>query len=395
MRCTLALTTLVRNGAALLFGLIVGGAAPLYSSAADQPPPSISITSRVNEGDVVHVKGTIEGTGLKWAGIYQGDRCIKAFKMAPALGPEKIELDLAIGNPTPDTIIRVTDAEGRSAEAPIADLPATAGVSAPAALNPPAGSFTPTNSGPANSVVEIPSHGPPMPSPSKRHTLGARLADVRIEVMSITEIVGTPPTFEVKGRIEGTGVTHAGIYVDGRLVEPLPVSAAAGVNEFDQNLQLEGGSATIRAYGVGNQFVENALDLSSPSSTAQDVGPGEAIAALPPPSAPGIGVEITSVQPTGANLYTVSGVITGRGIESAGLYQNGALAQEISVGGMGGMTINGAGLGDLLGSIIPSRTKTINFNVRYNPASGPASIRAYAKSGEYTEQPLMLNGLRE
>jgi len=404
---------------AILGGLLIAtwaARAAWAQAAAAGPPPTITITSRVAEGGVAHVKGVIEGADLKSAGIYEEGRCVKTFTMKPTVGPEKITLDLAIGNATPDTIIRVVDAEGRSAEAPLLDvagsgaalnsLPvADAGLDASevsgAAPSPPDMSIGPPSPpdmsiGPppppdtSGAVAEIPSHGPPLPSPSKRHTLGARLAEVRIEVLSVVEMEGTPPNFEIKGRIEGPGVTHAGIYVNGRLVAALPVSAGSSVNEFDQSFRLEGGSATIRAYGMGNQFVESPLDLTRPPGSAAQTAEAADGVGAPPAIAPGIAVEITSVQPAGANLYTASGEISGRGIESAGLYQNGALAQEINLGGMGGMTVNGERLGDLLGGIIPSRSKTINFKVRYNPASGPASIRAYAKDGRYTEQPLMV-----
>jgi hypothetical protein len=367
--------------------------------AADlPPPPSVTITSRTNEGNVVHLKGVLEGTSLKSGGIYENGRCVKAFTLAPTVGRERVELDLAIGDPPPDTEIHVVDSDGRTASAPVLDTDEAAAFTAPAVaaggLAPPA---IPESSAPVggNDVAEIPTHGPPLPSPSKRHTIGGRLADVHINIFSITETSPAPPTYRISGQIEGTGVAHAGIYVDGRLVEPLPVKVGVSSASFDQTFVMNGHAASIRAYGLGSQFVENSLDLSSDlptQMTAEEAAPAAPMMLAPPPSVPGIGVEITSVQPIGAKQYQVNGMISGRELASAGLYQNGVLAQDIALGG-GGITINGSGLSDLLGGIIPSRAKSVNFTVRYNPAQGPAAIRAYARNGQYTEQPIFMRGL--
>ncbi len=287
-------------------------------------------------------------------------------------------------------VIRVTDIDGRSAEAPVLDLGSgSAAASAPPLPAEEAAPLSDSNNG----VTEIPTHGPPRPSPSKRHTIGARLAEVHIEVLSISETNSTPLTYEISGQIQGAGVTHAGIYVDGRLTRQIPVTPGVTSVNFDQSFVMNGDTASIRAYGLGSQFVENSLDLSNQTASEENPTPLAPMMIAPPPSAPGIGVEITSLQALGARLYSVSGVISGHDLASAGLYQNGALAQEIAVGG-NGITINGSGLGDLLGGIIPSRAKSINFNIRYNPAIGPASIRAYAKNGAYTEQPIFMRGMR-
>ncbi len=359
-------------------------------AAALPPPPSVTITSRAVKSNIVHLKGALEGTALKSAGIYEDDHCVKAFKLAPTIGKERVELDLAIGDPPPDMVIRVTDSDGRSAEAPVLETRnASAAASAPTLPAEAAAPFSNSD----NAVAEIPTHGPPRPSPSKRHTIGARLAEVHIEVLSISETNSTPPTYEISGQIQGAGITHAGIYVDGRLATQIPVKLGVTSINFDQSFVMNGDSASIRAYGLGSQFVENSLDLSDQTASEENPAPLAPMMIAPPSSTPGIGVEITSLQVLGAKLYAVSGVISGHDLASAGLYQNGALAQEIAVGG-NGITINSSGLGDLLGGIIPSRAKSINFNVRYNPAIGPASIRAYAKNGAYTEQPIFMRGMR-
>lgn len=345
----------------------------------------------------MHLKGALEGTSLKSGGIYENGRCVKAFELAHTIGRERVELDLAIGNPPPDTEIRVTDSNGRVAAARVLDSTGAAvavpPIAAEASALPPLSEPPAPSSDSSNGVAEIPTHGPPLPSPSKRHTLGGRLADVHINVFSITETSPTPPTYRISGQIEGTGVAHAGIYVDGRLIAPLPIKVGVSSAGFDRTFVMNGQSASIRAYSVGNQFVENSLDLSTQMASEEAAPPPAPMMLEPPPSAPGIGVEITSVQELGAQRYMVSGVISGRDLASAGLYQNGVLAQDIALGGSG-VTINGSSLGDLLGGIIPSRAKSVNFKIRYNPAQGPAAIRAYARNGQYTEQPIFMRGLR-
>jgi hypothetical protein len=55
-------------------------------------------------------------------------------------------------------------------------------------------------------------------------------------------------------------VRHAGVYVNGRLVKPIQVSAG-GYSAFDLTFPMPAGSdARIRAYGNGNNFVEASID---------------------------------------------------------------------------------------------------------------------------------------
>jgi hypothetical protein len=397
-------------------------------SAAEAPPPAVDappmtppnpptagpvvkIESRTVTGDVVRIKGYIEGTGLKSAGIYQDGQPLKTFDVGNIPGEQKVDLDLGIGGPPPDAVIRVTDANGRSAEAPVV-APGSAPRGGALASNEsteggvdvyrdsPPRDFGSSVGDSGGAVEEIPSHATTSPSPSHRHTLGGQLANVQINVLGLTETTASPPTFEITGQIDGPGVTHAGIYVDGRLIKPLPVETGGDLMNFDERVVLSGNEATIRAYGVGNHFVENSLDLTSSVASAQPLGANPplppnamAYAYAPHPSAPGIGVLITSVHPAGGNLYAVAGTISGTNIASAGLYQNGVLAQPIQIGSALGGTISGGGLGSLLGSILPGSSKSVNFNVRVNPSAGSASIRAYNQMGQYTEQPIMSVGM--
>jgi hypothetical protein len=390
---------------------------PLASAPPMTPPnppavgPVVKIESRTVTGDVVRIKGYIEGSGLKSAGIYQDGQPLKTFDVGNVLGEKKIDLDLGIGSPPLDAVIRVTDANGRSAEAPVVAPGASAHGGALTSNETTEGGVGVLRDSPSRdsgssggdsggAVEEIPSHSTTSPSPSHRHTLGGHLANVQINVLGLTETTTTPPTFEITGQIDGPGVTHAGIYVDGRLIKPLPVETGGDFMNFDERVVLNGDQATIRAYGAGNHFVENSVDLTNSVASAQPMGPtpplppnAMAYAYAPHPSAPGIGVLITSVHPAGGNLYAVGGTISGTNIASAGLYQNGVLAQPIQIGGALGGTISGGGLGSLLGSILPGSSKSVNFNVRVNPGAGSASIRAYNQMGQYTEQPIMTVGM--
>jgi hypothetical protein len=371
--------------------------------------PVVKIESRTTSGDVVRIKGYIEGTALKSAGIYQDGQSLKTFQVSAIPGEQKIDLDIGIASPPPGAMLRVVDANGRFAEAPV-----TAGVPPLASNgsgeggaevfrdNPSRGGAA-TGADDQGTVADIPSHGAPGPaapsgpSPSRRHTLGGRLANVAITVLGVTQTASTPPTYEVVGQIDGQGVTRAGIYVDGRMVKTLAVEDGDDLTNFDERFVMNGNAATIRAYGAGNQFVENAVDLANGLASAQPLPPPGPFAYAVRPSAPGIGVLITSLNPGPGNIYTVAGTVSGPNIASAGLYQNGVLAQAIKVSGGIGGTLGGAlggsgGLGSMLGNLIPGTSQTVNFNLRFNPSAGYASIRAYDRTGNYTEQPIMAGG---
>lgn len=368
--------------------------APDALSASDRSaPPKVEIDSREVSNGVLHVKGYIDGTDLKSAGIYESGRLLQNFKVSGVVGEQKVDLDLGIAHPSPQTIISVTDAQGRSAQAPVMDTTASAGETA---------SAMPSETSPAPGVLgrspeegvdvmrgagaaggshanteEIPSHGAVTPSPSKRHTIGGKLGNVQINVLAVTQTRSVPPTYHVIGQISGQGVTRAGIYVDGRLAARIPVEDA-NYTSFDQTFEMNGGAATIRAFGVGDQFVESNIDLSDNDMASLSTMPSAPMA----PAATGLAVQITSVRQVGANLYVVSGVISGSGLSSAGLYQNGVLAQNVNLG-----------IGGLIGSLIPGTNRSATFNVRFNPAMGPATIRAFDTNGNYTEQPVMIAGV--
>jgi hypothetical protein len=204
--------------------------------------------------------------------------------------------------------------------------------------------------------------------------------------MGVTQTATAPPTYEVVGIINGRGVTRAGIYVDGRLVKTVPVEDGGDFTNFDQRFAMSSGTATVRAYGAGGQFVESRIDLSDGLASVQPLPPGSSAYATRP-SAPGVGVLITSVRPLAGNLYQVTGTISGN-IASAGLYQNGVLAQPINAGGLTGMISGAGGLGSMLSGLLPGSSQSTSFNLRFNPGLGYATIRAYDRVGNVTEQPV-------
>jgi hypothetical protein len=390
-------------------------AAALPPASSTESGPVVKIASRTFDGQVVHIKGYIEGKGLKSAGIYTNGQPLRTFAVDQVPGRQKIDLDIGVASPPPDAVLRVTDASGRSAEAPVLEtmaalpaLPSTAAVTGASheggadvyPENPAGAGASPDTTGASDEdespSTDIPSHGTPtgpvLPSPSRRHTLGGQLANVQINVLGVTQTATSPTTYEVVGQIDGRGVTRAGVYVDGRLMTTIPIVDGENFTNFDQRFVMSGSAATIRAYGAGSQFVESSIDLTGQVASAQPLPGGPMIYATRP-SAPGIGVLIGSLRPAGGNLYNVSGTISGANIASAGLYQNGVLAQPIQLGGLGGIITGGGGLGSMLGSLIPGTSRSVNFNLRFNPSAGYASIRAYDRTGNYTEQPVMAGGV--
>ena len=385
---------------------------PAPSASPEESGPVVKIASRTINGEFVHIKGYIEGKGLISAGIYASGQPLRTFAVDKVSGRQKIDLDIGVASPPPDAVLRVTEASGRSAEAPVlegmATLPnAAAGMGAsneggvgPYGENPARAGESPDSAGASDEdespSTDIPSHGTPTSparsSPSRRHTLGGQLANVQINVLGVTQTATSPTTYQVVGQIDGRGVTRAGVYVDGRLVTTIPIVDGEDFSHFDQRFVMSGSTATIRAYGAGSQFVESSIDLTGQVASAQPL-PGGPMVYATRPSAPGIGVLISSLRPAGGKLYNVSGTISGANIASAGLYQNGVLAQPIQLGGLGGIIIGGGGLGSMLGSLIPGTSQSVNFNLRFNPSAGYASIRAYDRTGNYTEQPVMAGGV--
>lgn len=351
----------------------------LGPSGLASAPPKITITHRgVSRGGIFRIKGWFAGTALKSAGIYDGNRLRKSFKVNDVVGQQRVNFDIQLAGVSPDTVMRIRDAEGRSAEARIASAAEAAalrsganereesGVRVDRYPRPPARSS-------GSNTAEIPSHEAyARPRGSAPSSGSPGLANVQINILGVVPSRTVPGSYEVVGQIAGRGVRRAGIYIDGRLVKPIPVSSGANFSSFDETFAMRGGEATIRVYGAGNRYVESSIDV-----TAGGVG------ALPPMAAANpneLSVRITGVQPVSSNLYVVNGMIAGRNIASAGLYQNGILVQALSVGG------------GLLGAFIPDAYHSVNFTARFNPLRGPAVIRVFDRAGASVDQPVIVAG---
>ncbi len=260
--------------------------------------PKIAIDSRVFKAGTVRVKGYLEGTGLKSAGIYDGETKSRDIDVASVPGEQRLNFEFSIEQPSPAQSIRVTDSYGREARAMVA--PDMAGIGAMrgneelievdpgAAASPgdagPLAESPLASAGPAvrNNTAEIARPGDAL-SPSQRHidaasSLGA-LTNVRINVVDAEAVMSAPGMVEVAGQIAGRGVRRAGVYVDGRLARPIAISAA-GISIFNLTFPMPSGSvATIRAYGNGNDFVEVSVD-------AAGAVPGMTVYSNPPTYAP-------------------------------------------------------------------------------------------------------------
>ncbi len=362
-----------------------GSAGSATASGAATRGPNVTINYRRLNRGIFHVKGWFEGTALKSAGIFDGSHLRRSLNVEKVAGEQRVNFDMELAGVTPETAIRVYDADGRSAEAavaPEAEAPAAAEAAAGNRLEAPApavggsastGIETERSSSHAadssgTNTAEIPSHGG-MFSPAPRRGRPSGLADVQINILSAAPSFSVPNSYEVVGQISGRGIRRAGIYIDGRLLKPIAISDGTSFSSFDETFPMNGTKATIRAYGAGNQFVESSIDISAN-------GPPPVVAAYPGQ----LSVQITSVRPVATNLYVVAGVISGSNLASAGLYQNGMLRQALSV------------QSGFLSSLLPGSYRSVNFTAQFNPLLGPGVVRAYDGTGASAEQPITVAG---
>ncbi len=246
----------------------VAGAAPTgLAEPAGAPPsgaPRVVINSRSRRGGELRVKGFFEGNDISSAGIYDGAQRLEAIHVDRITGLQRVNFDLKLSGVRPGMTLRIITGNGDTSEAPLesGSRMASSGVevtrgdrmtSAPESGGPEGG-----ESGSGN-TAEIPSYS----SRSRPHNRlgGGTLTGVRINVISVNQSI--PGQYEVTGQISGPGVRRAGIYVNGRLVSPISITNGAGINNFDTTFQMMGGGATIRAYGLGGNFVETAVNLGT------------------------------------------------------------------------------------------------------------------------------------
>jgi len=252
--------------------------------------PKVKIESLgVDADQITHVKGFLEGHDLKSAGVYSGEREIRAFDLGPPTRSLRIDFDLKLAELEPGTVIRVYDKSGRSAQAqitPSVSAAPTGGVESAEPAEPPdvivsrgtegaAPAEEPSEASGSN-TAEIPSTGPP--SPSKRHIrshLGG-LADVQIQIDNTVLVDPTLREYQIVGRIAGNRVDRAAIFVDGRLAQELALAApdSFGRRAFNQTFVMNGVQATIRVYAGGDQYVENSIRTPGPVVPGPIVIPG-------------------------------------------------------------------------------------------------------------------------
>ena len=89
--------------------------------------PKIEIASRVFQAGKVRVKGFLEGTDLKSAGIFDGDTKTRDIDVASTPGEQRVNFDFSIEQPSPTQSIRVADVYGREAQAMVTPDPAAIG----------------------------------------------------------------------------------------------------------------------------------------------------------------------------------------------------------------------------------------------------------------------------
>lgn len=270
-------------------GAIAPAASPPAASAVDSSAgPTIQIESRTVEGDVTHLKGHFEGSALSSAGIYEGAQRVKPIDVDHVSGRQKVQFELSLRDADIATNLRVIDQAGRTATASVFADDSTAlaskGTESGVEVDRGAGATSGSN------TAEIPSYRASAPpslgtgglsesAPGMDEGLGAGslggglgggglggglsapIGSIQINIQAVNAINPLSHVYQVIGQIIGHGATRAGIYVDGRLVKRLPVSRGANLSSFNTTFMLNGGTATIRVFSGGNQYVESSISM--------------------------------------------------------------------------------------------------------------------------------------
>ena len=212
--------------------------------------------------------------------------------MDHVVGRQKVDFQLSIRDADIATNLRVIDQAGRSATASVFGEDSTAlastGRESGVEVDRGAGSTS------GNNTAEIPSESAPdaadagssgldesAPSADEGGIgsgsigglgggLGAPMGNIQINIESINPVNPLSHLYQVVGQIIGKGVRRAGIYVDGRLVKRLPVSHGS-LSNFSTTFRMSGGTATIRAFGAGNQYVESSIAMPPAVASAPPI----------------------------------------------------------------------------------------------------------------------------
>jgi hypothetical protein len=413
--------------AAVAAASAVSGPSAAPPAGGESRGPEVRVESAQMAGaDVLRIKGYMSGHGIRSAGIYQGDTRVAKLDVKRVPGDQVIRFDLQIHGSAQGEVLRVYDSAGRIAQAPIAGEAEAAGPvveSGPSiAAPPPAPSLdsdenvaigggddlgaesNPSSNPPQASTSEentkeITAATPPPSGPKRRmrsHVRARGPNDVRIRIDDVTAVDPGMRQYMVRGQIAGSDLERAGIYVDGRLAQEIALNSGAGLcaSDFAQSFTAVGSEATIRVYRTRRDYSETSINLTTANTSAPSTGPLVINSAIGGAfggdlNSDQLAVQITSVQAATPSLYVVSGNISGHNIASAGIYQNGALAQPLNLNGGGGI---GGGIGGLISGLIPGMSRQISFVGRFNPAQGFATVRAYDRSGMMAEQPIMAGG---
>jgi hypothetical protein len=259
-------------------------APPPEEISALGPAPQAIITYRVWEDGGVRVKGYFEGQDLRSAGIYDGDTLLAPVNLSDMSGHDRVDFNFGLDHVSPTEVVRVTDSLGRTAQAVVAPEASVAasppgstdekmielGTSAIGSSEPETPAMVASR---GTNTIEIPSKSPSRRHLHSRDNSGANLSpptDVQINVLGVTPSQNN--SYQVVGQISGEGIKRAGIYVDGRLVTPIPV-AGGQYASFNVSFTMLGKSAAIRVYGNGNNYVESELDLSSAAGGVYGLNP--------------------------------------------------------------------------------------------------------------------------
>jgi len=367
------------------------------AAAGSKPPdessdvPKVRIDSYSVSGHAVRVKGLFEGVALKSAGIYAGDQLVRDLNVDKLPGRQQVNFDIELADVQPGMVLRVYDGAGLSAEASIASrlgIQGTGGAKE-VELGPP--SDAPVSIGdegpsvevdsPSGNVAEIPS------SPSQRHVARraphTQLGDLQVSIISATLDDPELHSYDVIGQINGSSVSHAGIYVDGKLARPIDIDQedAFAIQPFDETFQMNGHHATVRVYNARDEYIERPINLAA---ALPDMPDGEMPAApvmVMNPNPNQLAVQISSIRQVAANAMVIAGVLSGKNLSAAGVYQNGIEVQALPVAG------------GLLGAITSSAFRQVNFTATINPIAGPVTVRVFDNNGQFVEQPLMIAGV--
>jgi hypothetical protein len=240
---------------------------PPVASSRDTPAaPKVIIESSTPDadGDYVLVKGYLQGTDLKDAGVYDGATKRKDINVAGVPGQQRVNFQFKIESPAPDETIRVSDVDGREASAFVTGGGAGAAAAPPPSAPPDssAEAASPPPSDEDNSggnTAEIPAAGYSTAGPTEPTRRLTSLGNTQVTIVALGPVPGHPGSYEVLGAVSGR-VRKAGVYINGRMVTPIRLTPGP-YSSFDVIFtRLGTQNATIRAYGMGSSdFVETPL----------------------------------------------------------------------------------------------------------------------------------------